>query len=662
MDESKAAGRRKRRVDLYLIRPSNYDDDGYVVTYVRGVLPSNTLNCLAALTREVVERKQLPADVALRVHLLDETVQRIPLSRIARRTLRGGRSAIVCLAGVQTNQFPRAADLARNFRRSGITVLIGGFHVSGALAMADQVPHDIQSLLDAGVTIVKGEVEDYWADLLNDAIEGRLQPLYDFLNRSPELRDRPIPLVDRRLMKRFVASNHGTIDCGRGCPYRCSFCTVINVQGRTMRVRSVGAIAAALRENWYRFKVNFYFFTDDNFARNPEWDGIFEALIALREKEGIDLHFMMQVDALSHKIPGFIEKARRAGCTQVFIGMESVNPANLKDAAKTQNKTIDYVNLIRAWREAEVATHVGYILGFSHDTSESVHRDLQTLIHEIQVEQASFFILTPLPGSQDHRTLLRRGDWLDPDLNKYDSMHEVMAYPGFAEPGQLLRIYQEAYETFYSFENMRQILQRTAPRNYWNIFKNFLWYKHSALLERRHPMMAGFIRRKSRRTVRPGMATPGWWAFWAMRVAELRDYGKGLVRLLWEMQELWLQTRPRSPAEQALLEEMQRIYVSVQRRLTVAELQMACKQARSHLPALKVPSRVSLYWQKWGLFCSKRWLFTRADIDRNWRLIRERVRGHRFLAISPRRLAVTAWLDFQVTTLFFVAFVAACRK
>ena len=116
----------------------------------------------------------------------------------------------------------------------------------------------------------------------------------------------------------------------------------------------------------------FYFFTDDNFARNAQWERIFDTLIELREKEQIDVKFMMQVDVLCYKIKNFVDKARRAGCTKVFIGMESINPESLKDAAKTQNKAEDYVNLISAWRKAEVSTHVGYIFGFPHDSEESL--------------------------------------------------------------------------------------------------------------------------------------------------------------------------------------------------------------------------------------------------------------------------------------------------
>jgi len=641
-----------RLVQLYLIKPSNYDDDGYVVTYFRGVLPSNTLNCLAALTEDVIRNKSLGDNLELNVHLFDETVQKIPVKKICQSARNKDQQVIVCLVGVQSNQFPRASDLARNFRAAGITVLIGGFHVSGLLSMIPGIPEDIQSLMDDGVTIVKGEVEETWSSLLNDAVNGQLKPLYDFVSDSPDLRYQPIPLVDKRLMKRFMASNYGTIDCGRGCPFNCSFCTIINVQGRKMRVRSAEAIAEALRENWRRRRVNFYFFTDDNFARNTAWESIFDALIALRETEQIKVQFMMQVDVLSYKIPNFVAKARQAGCTQVFIGMESINPMSLKDAGKMQNKAGDYGNLIRAWHDAEIATHVGFILGFPHDTAESLREDFQKLMHEIKVEQASFFILIPLPGSRDHQEMVKRGDYMDPDYNKYDSMHELMHFPNFPEPGSLRRLYDEAWETFYSFENMKRVLSNASARNYWNIMKNFIWYKNASLLEKRHPMMAGFLRKKSRSAMRSGVVAPGFWAFSRMRFRELSTYFKGMIKLIWEMQELWIQTRPRSAAEQVLSEELRRAYASVERRLTVAELQLAYQRARTHLPAMKVPSKVFLYWQKWNLFYATQLVYTREDINRNWMRIIDRFQRRSIFGISPMHFVTNLWLDFQVTALF----------
>ncbi|MBZ5552733.1 MAG: radical SAM protein [Acidobacteriia bacterium] len=659
MNDTTMVAAAARRINLFLIKPSNYDDDGYVVTHFRGVLPSNTLSCLAALTEDVLKRKTLGEGLDIRVHLLDETVQKIPVKKICRTARRSKSQTIVCLVGVQSNQFPRASDLARQFRAGNCTVLIGGFHVSGYLAMLPQIPPEIQGLMDAGVSIVKGEVEETWAGILKDALEGKLKPLYDFVDDKPDLYDKPIPLIDTRLLKRFMASNFGTIDCGRGCPFNCSFCTIINVQGRKMRVRSAECIATAIRENWHRSKVDFYFFTDDNFARNLQWEKIFDALIDLREKENIDLRFMMQVDVLSYKIKNFVEKARRAGCTQVFIGMESINPESLKDAAKAQNQAADYGNLIQAWHDVEIATHVGYILGFPHDSPESVRQDLQRLMHEIKVEQASFFLLTPLPGSRDHLEMTQRGEYMDSDYNKFDSIHETMQYPHFPAPGSLKAMYFEAWETFYSFENMKRILSRSSPRNYWNILRNFIWYKNAALIERRHPMMGGFFRRKSRQTIRPGYPVPSRWAFYKMRVREIRAYLTAMVKLILEMEELWLQTRVRSESEQRVVEELSRLRASARRRLSLAEIQLAHARARIHVPTIRVPSKVTLYWQNWHLWMASRKVYTRADIDECWQSVVQNIRQRRILRISPFRVLTNMWLDFQVTLMFAFAILRA---
>ncbi|MBZ5536586.1 MAG: radical SAM protein [Acidobacteriia bacterium] len=659
MNDKAMAAAAARRINLFLIKPSNYDDDGYVVTHFRGVLPSNTLSCLAALTEDVLKRKTLGEGLDIRLHLLDETVQKIPVKKICRTARRSNSQTIVCLVGVQSNQFPRASDLARQFRAGNCTVLIGGFHVSGYLAMLPQIPPEIQELMDAGVSIVKGEVEETWTGILKDAIEGKLKPLYDFVDDKPDLYDKPIPLIDTKLLKRFMASNFGTIDCGRGCPFNCSFCTIINVQGRKMRVRSAECIATAIRENWHRSKVDFYFFTDDNFARNLQWEKIFDALIDLREKEKIDLRFMMQVDVLSYKIKNFVEKARRAGCTQVFIGMESINPESLKDAAKAQNQAADYGNLIQAWHDVEIATHVGYILGFPHDSPESVRQDLQRLMHEIKVEQASFFLLTPLPGSRDHLEMTQRGEYMDSDYNKFDSIHETMQYPHFPAPGSLKAMYFEAWETFYSFDNMKRILLRSSPRNYWNILRNFIWYKNAALIERRHPMMGGFFRRKRRQTIRPGYPVPSRWAFYRMRVREIRAYLTAMVKLILEMEELWLQTRIRSESEQRVVEELSRLRASARRRLSVAEIQLAHARARIQVPTIRVPSKVTLYWQSWHLWLASRKVYTRADIDECWQSVLQNLRQRRILRISPFRVITNMWLDFQVTLMFAFAILRA---
>ena len=124
---------------------------------------------------------------------------------------------------------------------------------------------------------------------------------------------------------------------------------------------------------------------------------------------------MIQVDTLAWKIPRFIEKAARAGSSQVFIGLETIRPANLKAAGKTQNKAAEYGAMFDAWHAAGIACHVGYILGFPEDTPETIAQDVRDLREVLKVDQASFFMLTPIPGSRDHLEMVRNGVPLDAD-------------------------------------------------------------------------------------------------------------------------------------------------------------------------------------------------------------------------------------------------------
>lgn len=643
-----------KTLNLYLVKPSQYDDAGYVVRHWRGVLPSNTLACLAGLTEDVVAQKRLGESLHVNIHVLDETVDRIPVKRIC-RSQRGVHSkTIVCLVGVQTNQFPRAADLARTFRRAGLTVMIGGFHISGYLALLPEIPPDIQQLMDEGVTLVKGEVEETWGDLLCDAVNGRLKPLYDFIDQKPDLYEKPIPTIQKKYLRKFVDPDFGTLDCGRGCPFECSFCTIINVQGRKMRFRSAERIADAVRRNYRAHGISFYFFTDDNFARNKNWEAIFDALILLREQEKIPVEFMMQVDVLSWKIKGFVGKARRAGCINVFIGMESINTVNLKAAGKNQNHVNEYSELIEAYRSNEISTHVGYIIGFPGDTIESVRHDVAYLMREVRPDHASFFMLMPLPGSQDHLVLFQRKTWMDPDFNRYDSHHAVCKHPNLtAEEWKAL--YLESWRTFYSFENMKAVLRRTPACNYWNNFIRFAWYKNSILTEERHPMMCGFLRLKGRKNVRPGYPILSRRKYYANRAREIYRHFKSMKRILLEMEELWLQTRDPSAAEQRVLEEMEKIR-AVYGRMKVADLQTAFLRAKSYFPALRVPSKLQLFWAKWSPLLAPSKVYTRADLDQFWRSVHEEWRDRSWFRIPLHRVAGNLFRDAQLSLLFLLQF------
>jgi radical SAM superfamily enzyme YgiQ (UPF0313 family) len=536
-----------RRLTIVLVRPTRYDEEGYVVRHWRGTLPSNTLSCLNGLTRDAVASGALGSlDVDIRT--FDEAVDRVDPARLGRKLRRRGTKVLVALVGVQTNQFPRAQDLARQFKAQGFDVMIGGFHVSGSVAMAPghAIPSECQEMIDAGVTLVLGEVEDRWTGLLQDAAAGRLRPLYDFLNDLPDLSTKPLPKVSMRLQHKFAVRGYGTIDAGRGCPFNCSFCTIINVQGHGMRSRGAEQIVSHIRAHYHRTRtkgISHYFFTDDNFSRNPRWEAIFDGLIALRREEGISIDFMMQVDTAATRLPRFVEKAAEAGCVQVFIGMESLREDNLKAAEKRQNRVAYYRESIAHWHENGVLCHVGFIIGFPFDTYDRIMEDVRTLSEDLLVDQASFFVLTPLPGSRDHRAAVDAGTPMDPDYNNFDSFRTTTPHPRMSSE-EWMAAYQDAWKHFYSFDHMRTALLRQNPHTYWGMFKCFMWYRAS-MVEGTHPMVTGFFRLKDRRTRRPGFPIEGRWQFFRRRARETVHITRAYARLLLEMHELWLATRIR---------------------------------------------------------------------------------------------------------------------
>jgi len=574
-----------KKFHIVLIKPSKYDDDGYVIRFWKGVLPSNTLNVLHGLTEDIQARKVFGA-LPIQVTTFDETAEKVPLAKIIRWSKQPGTKLLICLVGVQTNQFPRAMDMARTFRSAGITVIMGGFHTSGTINMLSDQEPDIQELYREGICIVSGEVEGKWEGILADYLEGQLKPLYSFaqdLQNLVDIEDAPLPRTSAKTMKHFAYSSFATADTSRGCPFACTFCTIINVQGRKMRERSPESIAAMMRRNYLDHGLSFYFFTDDNFARKKLWRETFEEIIKLRD-EGLDVSFMMQVD-LAKKPKEFVSLAARAGCTQVFIGMESVNPQNLEAEGKKQNKVEEYRSIIKEWHDAGVLVHTGYIIGLPWDSTEQVAADVRFLIDEVGPDQASFFMLTPLPGSHDHREMKKRGDWMDPDFNKRDSFHATIQHP-LMTAEEWTEAYEKAWRTFYSKENMVRNLSRWTdhPRNYWNLMSIFFWYKNAALIEKQHPMVAGFFRLKDRKNRRAGNAVDSIPVHLWKRSKEITALLITWAQFVKEMEEVWLQTRKKSETEERWLDQIQKLQSDIWQALRIGEIQKLYNNAKETLP------------------------------------------------------------------------------
>ncbi len=511
----------KTKFFIELIKPSHYDDDGYVIQWRKSFIPSNSLACIYGLTQDAAERDTLGKDVEFVVNSYDEMNAVIPIAHIIRRFKKNKGYGVIFLVGVQTNQFPRAIDIARQFRDENIQVVIGGFHVSGCIAMLPQLPEELKEAMGAGIALFAGEAEEgRLTNVLKDAYNKNMKPVYNFLDDLPGLEGQPTPIMPSDIIDRYV-TRIGTFDAGRGCSFQCSFCTVINVQGRKSRFRNADEIEKLVRF-YMSYNTKWFFFTDDNFARNKNWESILDRLIDLRENHGFKhMKFTMQVDTLSYKIPNFVSKSVRAGCKRVLIGLESINPENLKSVKKGQNKIAEYRKMFQTWRDARVVTLAFYILGFPSDTPERIEQDIKTIQQELPVDVLQFSCLTPLPGSEDHKNNYLDGVWMDPDLNKYDLEHVTTAHPNMSTE-EWERIYRKAWDIYYSPEHIKILMQRAAASGHNpNRVMLHIYQLHGTVkYEGVYPIQGGFLRRKIRTHRRPGMPLENPLIFYPCRVWE----------------------------------------------------------------------------------------------------------------------------------------------
>lgn len=528
------AGRRRLRV--VFIKPSKYDDQGRVQHFWRGILPNNTLTVLASLSEAYgrLRRASVDVDTVIWDEQVDGPVDDDTVATMKQRARADGFDLLVGLAGVQTNQYPRGRDVALRFRRADVSVLFGGFHVSSH-------PPSRAFLESCGITTVVGEAETIWADVVDDFLADRLRPSYqveDGIRAKTGAGEVTVPLIDeaqlpsisQAYMQRFSDSTMTTLDTSRGCPFTCSYCSVKNVMGRTMRSRDAATVVRWIRDAIEHHGIRSLFIVDDDFYRSPAWEPILEGMAQLRS-EGHDFCFMMQVDAEAasfeddapltsqrQKSERFIQLAADAGCFAAFIGFETFSPQNLVAATKVQNlekaqrrtrsgldtqAALDavkdkYRRVCANWHRRGVAVHAGYMLGFPFDGPECGRQSAEWLL-DVGVDLASFFIVTPLPGTEDHEKALREGTIADWDFNNYDSQHMVAHHPRMTA-AEVVNAYREAYLTFYSWaETVKDVVTRHRVAGLTMLARTAMWrqrlYYFYSYRAGRHPMLGGVWQR-----------------------------------------------------------------------------------------------------------------------------------------------------------------------
>ena len=529
-----------RTVRVYFIKPSRYDDEGYVSVFRYGVQPNNTLTVLAALNDAYNRRYSAERNVYLQTIIWDEVCDGVispeTIKAIKEKAREDGVELLIGLAGVQSNQYPRGRDLALQFIAQGLTTMMGGFHVSG-------YPESVKFLNSCGISTVVGEAETLWYDIVEDYLKGELKPNYSVTEgiraktgrddiMVPIITDAQLPLVDDRYLTRFSNESMTTIDTSRGCPFTCSYCSVKNVMGRTMRSREPEAVVTWVRDACRNHGIKSLFLVDDDFFRSPRWEEILTGLVEVK-KEFPKFSFMMQVDvdassyaniaegetesAKHRRSRRFTELCAQAGCYMAFVGIESLNPDNLAYATKYQN-TDDrqhklkleearahvinkYRRVVENWHRVGVSVHAGYMLGFPFDGPDCGRVAAQTL-RKIGFDIVSFFIMTPLPGTEDQMRFADTGKIVDWDFNNLDSQHVTLKHDRL-DANHLMQAYRDAFTGFYSFGRMlKEIFTVAGGRNLGaearrSVLRQFQYYFFS-YREGRHPMVGGIwpIRRR----------------------------------------------------------------------------------------------------------------------------------------------------------------------
>jgi len=423
---------------VIVLKPGKYGADGYVQRFRRGFMPNSTVSYLASLTPAEVDGARCE------VVTVDEYVH-TDLDYLDLLARDPARRTLVAFAGVQSHQFQRALDLAALARSRGVEgCVIGGPH---------PMTCDTSELHGRGVSFALSEAEIIWPAILRDALAGELQPVYGRDARWQEQLDPP-PLTppSRRNLKRYSVRMLGVYPA-RGCPYTCNFCSVIKIAGRQVRSQPVATTIASLKAA-AAAGVRLVMFTADNFNKYPEVKQLLEAMI----EERIRLPFFAQCDAQIWRQEELIELLARAGCFQMFVGVESFQREALRGAHKFQNHPESYGRIVELCRAHRITTHFSNIIGFPPDTEAGVLEHLKKL-RELGPDVASFYILTPIPGTDQYEDFLSQGLITERNLDRFDGTCVTWRHPRF-EPQQWQELLLRCYREFYSGRDMAAKLLR----------------------------------------------------------------------------------------------------------------------------------------------------------------------------------------------------------
>src|SRR5512142_1080859 len=304
-------------------------------------------------------------------------------------------------------------EIADAYRRRGIPVALGGPHVT-------LLPDEAQAHADV---IFVGEAEETWPRFLCDFEAGVYAARYE-CGLAPSLEQAPAARKDLYHRRDYTA---GRLFATRGCSFNCDFCVIALMYRRRVRKRPVKAVAA----EYASFHGRVIIFWDDNLANDPEYaKSLFRATAPSRK------WWSSQVSIRAAEDEEFLELAARSGCKQLFIGLESVSQASMDEVHKGFNRPEQYARLIERIHAHGMAVQAGIVFGFDHDR-ESIFEETLDFLEQAGVQNATFNILTPYPGTTLFARLEAEGRILTRDWRLYNGRANVVYQPRHMSPDVL---------------------------------------------------------------------------------------------------------------------------------------------------------------------------------------------------------------------------------
>ena len=357
---------------------------------------------------------------------------------------------LVDLVGITANTpaAPHAYALAKEFRRRGVAVVIGGPH-------AILLPDEVAQHADA---VVVGEGELVWPQLLEDFERGELKRVYKS-GLLPDLRKMPAPrwdLIEGR------AYGKGVTIASRGCPFACDYCTIPQMYQRRMRYRPVGEVVNEIRKMPGRALI----FWDDNIGANRSWTKeLFAAITPLKR------WWTSQCTADVAFDDEFMSLAAQSGCKALFLGLETISQASLNVANKRHNRAAEYREVIRRFHDHGIAVQAGVVFGFDHD-DRTIFRSTVEFYRSAGLDSATVSVLIPFPNTPLFQRLDAEGRILIRDWSKYNGKKDVVFQPALMSPRELLMGMEWAARQFYSLASIFERMARSRTGLWWNIARN----------------------------------------------------------------------------------------------------------------------------------------------------------------------------------------------